>query len=247
MGKLNSLKEKRKSPRLLLYLPLEYQVMEAPYVHKGLVINASKEGFLIHSLKDMPVGTRLSMAVSFPKGFELNNFEVVARIVWRHHHQAKDREEYRYGLEFIEILEGGHERLNRLLGGRLQKEESGTGPRSGTVNFEMRRYPRVAVDFPVEYYRINSPIGHAGRAINASEGGLMVSLSEKAEIGQHLKFVVFIGSGSNLDTIQMLAKVVWLDIHLGEDWGDYRSGVMIIDIAPEDRKKLKDFIEGFLK
>jgi len=82
----------------------------------------------------------------------------------------------------------------------------------------MRRHPRHAVDLPVECNRINSPISYAGRAINASEGGVMVYLFEKVEIGQHLKMMILIGSGSALDTIDMIAQVVWVDIGSSRLW-----------------------------
>jgi Tfp pilus assembly protein PilZ len=108
----------------------------------------------------------------------------------------------------------------------------------------MRRYPRHAVDLPVECYRINSPISHNGRAINASEGGLMVYLPEKVEIGQHLKLMLSVGSNSALDTIDVIAQVVWVDIGSSVVMEGYRVGVMIVDISSADRLKLKDLLEN---
>jgi c-di-GMP-binding flagellar brake protein YcgR len=48
-----------------------------------------------------------------------------------------------------------------------------------------------------------------------------------------------------LNTIETLAEVAWIDIHLGEVWGDYRCGVKFIDISPEAMNKLKNFLRGF--
>jgi c-di-GMP-binding flagellar brake protein YcgR len=45
----------------------------------------------------------------------------------------------------------------------------------------------------------------------------------------------------------VLAEVVWMDIHLGEGWGDYRCGVKFIDISPEDMRKLKNFLMSLLQ
>jgi c-di-GMP-binding flagellar brake protein YcgR len=55
---------------------------------------------------------------------------------------------------------------------------------------------------------------------------------------------LFFSLGSELNTIEVLAEVVWMDIHLGESWGDYRCGVRFIDISPEDMTKLKNFLKS---
>jgi c-di-GMP-binding flagellar brake protein YcgR len=121
-------------------------------------------------------------------------------------------------------------------------KEKGAKPRTGIVNFERRKYPRFSIDLPVEYYRIDSPISHTRRALNASEGGLLIYFPEQMDIGQLLNLKLFISSGSELNTIAALAEVVWMDLHLGKGWGDYRSGVKFIDISPENMKKLKNFL-----
>jgi c-di-GMP-binding flagellar brake protein YcgR len=78
--------------------------------------------------------------------------------------------------------------------------------------------------------------------MNISEGGLLVYLPDEVEIGQHLQLRLFFPSGSLLNTIVMRAEVAWSDIHLGKDWGDYRSGLRFIEISPEDLNKLRKFI-----
>jgi dolichyl-phosphate-mannose--protein O-mannosyl transferase len=62
------------------------------------------------------------------------------------------------------------------------------------------------------------------------------------EINQHLRLKFAFSSGPELNTIEVLAEVVWKDIHLGKGWGDYRCGVKFIDIHPEDMAKLKSFL-----
>jgi c-di-GMP-binding flagellar brake protein YcgR len=127
----------------------------------------------------------------------------------------------------------------------VTKEEKETKHRYGTVNFEKRKHPRFSVDLPIEYYQIDSSISHTGRALNASEGGLFFNLTEQVEIGQHLKVKLFFTSGSYLNTIEMLAEVAWIDIHLGEVRGDYWCGVKFVDISPEDLNKLKNLLRSF--
>lgn len=120
MEKLNTQKERRRSPRLLADLPLEYHVMNVPYVHGGLVVNVSEEGLLINSVKNMPIGTKLNITVLFPNGFELNNFEALAEIVWKDLHFEKNWERYRYGINFTQILEEDRLKLKQLLNDPFQ-------------------------------------------------------------------------------------------------------------------------------
>jgi hypothetical protein len=123
MERSNAHKERRKSSRVLLDLPLEYRVMNAPYAQGGIVVNASEVGLLINSVKSIPVGTKLNIVVLFPEGFELTNFEVLAEIVWKDVYLEEDWQGYRYGLNFIQILEEDRLKLKQLLDGRLQSEE----------------------------------------------------------------------------------------------------------------------------
>lgn len=105
-------------------LPLEYRVMNAPYAHGGLVVNASELGLLINSIKNMPIGTKLNIAVLFPKGYELTNFGVLAEIIWKDLHWEEDWEGYQYGLKFTQILEEDYWKLKQLLSDQSQLEEA---------------------------------------------------------------------------------------------------------------------------
>jgi hypothetical protein len=110
------MREKRKHPRFYLDLPLEYRVTDAPHIHGALVVNASETGLLVHSIKNIPTGTKLNIAVLFPKGFELSNFKVFAEVVWKDIHWEENWEGYQLGLKFINILEEEHRKLKQLLG-----------------------------------------------------------------------------------------------------------------------------------
>ena len=114
--------------------------------------------------------------------------------------------------------------------------------RYGTVNFERRKYPRFNVDLPIEYHRIDSSIDFAGKAHNISEGGLLLHFPEQMDLGQYIRLKLFLSSGFELDSIEVLAEVVWTDIHLDKGWGDYRCGVNFIDVSPEDMTKLRNFL-----
>ncbi len=120
-------------------------------------------------------------------------------------------------------------------------EEKEIKSRYGTVNFEKRRHPRFSVDLPVEYRRADLSADQ-GRAVNASEGGLLLFLPELMGIGTHLRLKLFFTMGSELYAIEMLVEVVWVDIHLEKDWGDYRTGVRFVEISTGDLGKLKSFL-----
>ena len=116
-------------------------------------------------------------------------------------------------------------------------------PRYGTVNLEKRKHPRFSIDLPAEYSRTDLSVKQ-GRAINASEGGLLLYLPERVEIGQCLRLKLFFSVGSELKAIEAIVEVVWVDIHIGEDWGDCRTGVMFVEISTEDVGKLMNFLKS---
>jgi c-di-GMP-binding flagellar brake protein YcgR len=125
----------------------------------------------------------------------------------------------------------------------VRTEEKGTKSRYGTVNFEKRKHPRFSVDLPVEYSQADL-FGDQGRAMNASEGGLLLYLPEQIGIGNHLRLKLFFTMGSELNAIETLVEVVWVDVHLGKDWGDHRTGVRFVEISAEDMDKLKSFLRS---
>lgn len=134
--------------------------------------------------------------------------------------------------------------MSRMNRDTEQQEKEETKPRIGIINFEKRRHPRFTVDLPLEYYRVDSPVPETGRAVNASEGGLLVYFPEEVKVGDRLRLRLFFNAGSELNTIEMVVQIAWVDLHLGREWGDYRSGVRFVDISPEDLDRLKSFLKN---
>jgi diguanylate cyclase (GGDEF)-like protein len=122
-------REKRSHPRFSIDLPLEYRDMDNSHTRGAIVVNASETGFLIESGKDIPIGTELNIAVLYLKGFELANFKVTGKIVWKEPYSKEDWKGepywkgYQYGLEFTQILDEDRWKLNPLLSGRYIAEE----------------------------------------------------------------------------------------------------------------------------
>jgi c-di-GMP-binding flagellar brake protein YcgR len=111
-----------------------------------------------------------------------------------------------------------------------------------SITSEKRKHPRVNVDLPVKYSRTNL-IFKYGRAVNASQGGLLVYLPEEMGIGQRLGLKIFVPSRSEFNTLETSVQVVWKDVHLRKDWTwDYRTGVKFVDVSPEHMNELKNFL-----
>ena len=116
MGRSPNNKEERKHPRVVIRLPLHFQINGNEGVYPGMTIDASESGLLIQTLNEMPVGARLNIEVLFPKEFEFANFKVAAEIIWRGVGYWEDWEGYQYGLRFIQISKGDYLKLRRILG-----------------------------------------------------------------------------------------------------------------------------------
>jgi len=116
--------------------------------------------------------------------------------------------------------------------------------RYGIINFERRKYPRFSIDLPIEYSRTDS-LAHPGQAANISEGGLLIYLPERVELGQRLRLKLFFASISeSLHTMEVLGEVVWRSSEPGEPRKTYSCGVNFIDAAPVDINKLKTFLKS---
>ena len=124
----------------------------------------------------------------------------------------------------------------------MKNGEEEIKPRYGIANIERRKYRRFPIRLPVEYYRASSSMSQTGQTLDASEGGLQILFPEQMDIGQNLKLKLFFSSGPELNAIEMLVQVVWVNTQLGEGEKHYRSGVKLTNISPEDMTKLKNFI-----
>jgi len=120
-------KEKRKHPRVVLELPLEYRVTNIPDAYGAVVANGSEMGLLVESVKNIPVGTNLNIVVLFPNGYELADFEVSAQIVWKELCWKENWEGYQYGLKFVSIRAHDQWKLRQLLNGGFNFDEIAPG------------------------------------------------------------------------------------------------------------------------
>jgi hypothetical protein len=114
-----------------------------------------------------------------------------------------------------------------------------------SLNSEKRKYPRFDVDLPIKYSRSSLFFKYA-RAVNASEGGLLLQLPEELGIGQQLSLKLFFPSYANSNIIETVVKVVWMDVRLRKDWAwDYHTGVRFLNISPKNMAVLKSYLTDF--
>ena len=119
MGYPFQFNERRKYPRVSVNLPLEYRESDDSSPEGGLVSNLSEIGMLIYSIKDIPIDSEFKTMVFFSNGFEFDGFRVNAKAIWKDLYFETDWKGYKYGLQFLQILEEDRWKLLNLLGSRI--------------------------------------------------------------------------------------------------------------------------------
>ena len=104
--------ERRKHPRFVVELPLDYSETEGGDLYGGIVANASEGGLLVYLPERMTLGTLLKIQIFYVRELEFNMIKAVAKIVWSDMAAKESWGEYRYGLEFVSI---DKENLNKLM------------------------------------------------------------------------------------------------------------------------------------
>ena len=114
--------EKRKYRRYSILLPLEYWQTD-DVCRGGVLVNLSEGDLLVHSIRDMAVGTELNVRIFFPNGYEFDGIRVTGKIVWKDLHHETDWKEYKYEIEFVRISGEDREKLLNLLSNPTILEE----------------------------------------------------------------------------------------------------------------------------
>jgi hypothetical protein len=130
MNKPSDPKEKRKYPRVLVNMPLNFKMTEDSYQSAGLVINASEAGLLIQTFKDMPIGKGVIVEVWFPKRGKPVKLSAMTEIILKDIYIWDDWEAYQYGLRFNQILYEDYLKLKEILSSQSNLEEVTLGDES---------------------------------------------------------------------------------------------------------------------
>jgi len=137
---------------------------------------------------------------------------------------------------------------NLLTTVRSKKEGDKLRSREGVLAIERRNHPRFSIEFPLDYSIVDGKTTyHGGLTADASEGGLLVYLPERIEIGTLLRIEIFYVTGLSLETITATAKVVWSDLASQKSWGENRYGLQFQFIDERNLQKLKTLLEEVAK
>ena len=108
----------------------------------------------------------------------------------------------------------------------------------GILAIERRKHPRFVVELPLDYTRTEVTDIVGGIVANASEGGLLVYLPERLEMGTILQIQIFYVKDLEFNMLKAIAKVVWADMAARESWGEYRYGLQFLSIDEQEFSKL---------
>ncbi len=111
--------ERRIYPRFPVNLPIDYWKKDDIRPRAGLAGNISEMGLLVLSNHKMATGTELRITLLFPKGYELTNFDVFVKIIWKDLHFESEWKGYKYGVKFTGMSEKDRIKLDRFISAHL--------------------------------------------------------------------------------------------------------------------------------
>jgi c-di-GMP-binding flagellar brake protein YcgR len=126
---------------------------------------------------------------------------------------------------------------------KKDKKEENSPSRKGVLAIEKRKHPRFFVELPLDYSRKGKKTDFGGMVKDAGEGGILVYLPEKIEVGEMLKVEIFFAKGLELNTVQGMAKVVWADLAARETWREHRYGLEFHSMPKGMIQKLKNLLK----
>ncbi|MCX5907248.1 MAG: PilZ domain-containing protein [Deltaproteobacteria bacterium] len=106
--------EKRRNPRFLLDLPIEYLQVDSSLARPGRTGNASKGGLLVYLNEEPDIGQYLRVKLFFTLGRELVVVSALSEVVWINTYFGKEGD-YQCGLRFREISPEDLQKLESFL------------------------------------------------------------------------------------------------------------------------------------
>lgn len=127
----------------------------------------------------------------------------------------------------------------------MEIEAEETKAARGWDGGERRKYARIEVTLPVEYWPMNGSKSSPGRTVNISIGGLLLSLPKAIEAGQNLGLSLFFDPGFHFISMEGRVEVVWRNRETGNG-RDHKVAVKFVNISVEDGERLKAYVHTFL-
>lgn len=126
---------------------------------------------------------------------------------------------------------------------RRKKGSNKSQSREGVFVVERRKYPRISVEFPLDYSLVGSKENHGGFIANISEGGLLVYLPEVLKIGTLLRIEILFVKGTELNPVKGAAKIVWSDLAMKTISDENRYGLEFQSFIEGDLDKLRKLLK----
>ena len=108
---------------------------------------------------------------------------------------------------------------------------------------ERRHYPRISAELPLGYSIVDEKENHGGMVGDVSEGGLLVYLKERLNVGTLLKLEILFVKGLELSSIDGVARVVRSELTAKGNWGEHRYGLQFESFCEGDLDKLKSMLK----
>lgn len=107
-------RERRRSQRFKVDLPVDYSRLEKTRLKAGLAGDASEGGLMVYLQERMKIGTKLYVALLFSLGFELTGIRALSQVTWKAARLEEGWGRYKYGLTFLQIADEDLRKLERL-------------------------------------------------------------------------------------------------------------------------------------
>ena len=114
---------------------------------------------------------------------------------------------------------------------------------SPASTMERRRHFRYMVDLPLGCSRVDEKHSYGGIVVNASEGGILVYLPERYEVGTSLKIEIFYVRDTVFDHIKATAKVVRCEGADKTNNGQHRYALQFQSMEARDFNRLVAFLK----
>jgi hypothetical protein len=111
--------DRRRHPRYLVEMPLDFVDGQDDLASTGLTTNVSERGLMALIGERLEVGSILKVTLYFRSDFSLTSIQTQSQIMWRDDVWKEYLDSYRYGLMF---LGAKHSEMKRLKG-FLQRSE----------------------------------------------------------------------------------------------------------------------------
>lgn len=105
---------------------------------------------------------------------------------------------------------------------------------------EKRKFLRVRIDFGLKYKIKDSPSPIEAVSVNISEGGIMMKIPEKLDIGTILELKITLPSPHV--TIGTLGRVVYVLDNYWDEYPPYRYGVEFLELKKKDGEAIRKFV-----